>query len=235
MRRSGSRLARAWGFWFDQVIPEPRSDRSPGVEERDAAAAERLQARDVADLGRLGLGVEIAHQDRRKAPAQPAPQHEIADRLHLPLAHLAVAELPIQVRAGERERAERRVRASRASAQRRSPSPASGKAIASLSRIGKRLAIAFPNSPWLKARAFAPEARGRRVREVIAAVAEQLRDLIALRRAQRFLEADQVGREPIDPLAHALLALRPGARVVPQVQREHRERHQSQFGFIASG
>ena len=73
------------------------------------------------------------------------------------------------------------------------------------------------------------------MRDVVAAAIQQLRRLVAAAAAQDLLEADQIGREAIDPFADPRRALGPGTLVVPEVQREHRERHQSQCGFIASG
>ena len=60
------------------------------------------------------------------------------------------------------------------------------------------------------------------------------RELVHAGTAQQLLERHQVGVEPVEPFPDPLRALRPGPRVVPDVQREHAQGHASTACLRAS-
>jgi hypothetical protein len=215
-RRARIRIAVRPG---DAVASRARDAK--GVVEIDRLATERRTARQVADLVGVGLRVEIPDEHGREAVLRTSREYARSDGAHLRAARVAVVELPVEMRAAEREPAERRVDCD---VQRR--------ARLAVAAIGQLLFFAIGERPAardgvaeLELRVAALEAAGRRVVAMRQSVFEQRRDLVETRRAQCFLESDDVRSEPVEPLANPSRARGPRSLVVPEIQREDSERH----------
>src|SRR5262249_58720826 len=111
------------------------------------------------------------------------------------LAHPAVVELPVEVRAGDRDGAGPRLQRHRERAARLAVA-----GVGERDRLlrGDREAARdrVPELAGARLLARAPEARGGAEGDVVVALAEELRDLVVARQAQRPLEGAQGRRGP---------------------------------------